>query len=121
MWRKGCSSHSGSAFLRRATLNACRDWSRRRAVRAFFYTAAPLGDEQRCLEVNDEANGEDIRLAALDAAIATLPDGLKAPLILCALDGVSQKEAAQLLGMTTKAVETRIARAKARLRQTLQT
>lgn len=119
MLQAGRVPDNPGAFLRRATLNACRDWSRRRAVRAFFFTAVPLDDQDRSSELLEDTRGEDIRLADLDAAIAALPDGLKAPLILCALDGVSQKEAAQLLGVTTKAVETRIARAKSRLRDAL--
>jgi RNA polymerase sigma-70 factor (ECF subfamily) len=37
---------------------------------------------------------------------------LKAPLILTILEGLSQQEAADLLGLTAKAVETRVRRAR---------
>jgi RNA polymerase sigma-70 factor (ECF subfamily) len=51
-------------------------------------------------------------LRAAERAIARLPDGLKAPLILTAIEGLSMAEAAQILGMTPKAVENRIYRAR---------
>ncbi len=107
-------------WLRRIALNKCRDWDRRRAVRRFFFTARSLDagvDVAAPNESPDETN--ERRLAALDAAIADLPASLKAPLVLTQLDGLSHKDAAILLGITQKAVETRIYRAKALLARAL--
>jgi RNA polymerase sigma factor (sigma-70 family) len=59
------------------------------------------------------------RLAALDAAIAALPQALKEPLLLTAFDDMPQAEAGALLGITAKAVETRVYRAKQALRDAL--
>ena len=58
---------------------------------------------------------EDRRRAALDRAISILPDNLKAPLLLSALEGRSHAEIALIVGATPKAVETRVARARAKL------
>lgn len=56
---------------------------------------------------------------ALKAAIARLPDKLRMPLILCALEEMPQEEVAQILGTSRKAVELRIRRAKEMLRRQL--
>jgi len=50
-----------------------------------------------------------------DIEIARLAPHLKAPLILTSLEGRSQAEAAGILGISIKAVETRVARARRRL------
>jgi RNA polymerase sigma factor CnrH len=118
-WRRlneaGPPANVGS-YLRRATVNACRDWSRRRAVRAFFFRAVPLDDWQHGQSSSAPDNSQDGELSTLDALIAELPAGLKEPLILCALEGLNHKQAGDVLGLTAKAIENRIGRAKMRLR-----
>ena len=44
--------------------------------------------------------------------MSRLPPHLKAPLLLTALEGRSQSDAAGILGISVKAVETRVARAR---------
>lgn len=106
-------------WLARIAINKSRDWGRRRAVRKFFTFAASLADD--VLEIPDDAIGADVtaddrqRMAAVARAIPQLPAQLKEPLILCAVDGLSQADAATVLGISEKAVETRIRRARARL------
>jgi RNA polymerase sigma factor CnrH len=109
------------AWLRRIALNKCRDWSRRRAVRQFFFRAAPLDDSAATAiaapsEVED---AHESNLARLDAAIAALPARLKEPLLLTAFEGLSQQETGDMLGLTAKAVETRVYRARKRLAEIL--
>jgi len=118
------SAHSAGGWLRRIALNKCRDWSRRRAVRHFFYRARDIDAPATNVasETTDQtaALGERERvLARLDAAIAALPASLKEPLILTVFDGLSQQAAAAILGITAKAVETRIYRARQILGRTL--
>lgn len=105
------------AFLRRATLNACRDWSRRRAVRGFFFSAIPLDPARDQATPQPDLANQITDLETLEHLIAQLPAGLKGPLILCALEGLGQKEAAVVLGLSQKAVEARVARAKQMLRK----
>jgi RNA polymerase sigma-70 factor (ECF subfamily) len=106
-------------WLARIAINKSRDWGRRRAVRKFFTFAVPLDGD--VLEIPDDAIGADVavddrrRLVAVARAIPQLPNQLKEPLILCAVDGLSQAAAATVLGISEKAVETRIRRARARL------
>lgn len=100
------------AWLRRIALNKCRDWGRRRTVRQFFFRAAPLEAAGATAVANDDADNVNFNLARLDAAIAALPSQLKEPLLLTAFEGLSQQEAAVALGLTVKAIETRVYRAR---------
>ena len=108
-------------WLRRIALNKCRDWSRRRQVRRFFFGAAPLeaADAAPVNPAHDDDALKQARLDALDAAIAALPAGLKEPLLLTVYERLSHMEAAAILGLSAKAIETRIHRAKQRLRDIL--
>lgn len=103
-----------SAWLRRIALNKCRDWSRRRKVRAFFYTARAIETSSKALSapVVSEDREQEAMLSALDAALAALPRTLKEPLLLTAFEGLSHKQAANLLNVSSKAIETRIYRAR---------
>jgi RNA polymerase sigma-70 factor (ECF subfamily) len=49
-------------------------------------------------------------------ALATLPRQLKEPLLLTALEGLSHREAGELLGINAKAVEMRVYRAREKLK-----
>lgn len=106
-------------WIARIALNKCRDWSRRRQVRRFFFGAAPLEAADKLPAAPNDDAPQQARLAALDAAIASLPAALKEPLLLTAFDELSHAEAGALLGISAKAVETRVYRAKQRLRETL--
>lgn len=108
------------SWLRRIALNKCRDWSRRRAVRRFFYTAATL-DNAPATDIHpiEQDIGDDQRLTRLDIAIAALPSSLKEPLLLTVFEGLSQQQAADALGLTAKAVENKVARARKILNQAL--
>ena len=106
------------AWLTRIALNKCRDWARRRAVRRMFEFAMPEGHEAAFAD--DTASSDRIaegrsELEALSRAIADLPTRLKEVLLMRAIEGMSQAETAALLGITEKAVETRLARARAKL------
>lgn len=110
-----------ATWLRRIALNKCRDWGRRRAVRRFFYGAASLdgwlGAADAAAPVNDDSN--ETALTNLDRAIATLPSQLKEPLLLTAFEGLSQIAAGEALGISAKAVETRVYRARKLLAEAL--
>ena len=109
-------------WLRRIAINKCRDWSRRRKVRQFFFGAAPLiAAETASATSSDVADDEhaELRLSQLDQAIAALPTPLKEPLLLTLFEGLSHLEAANVLDVSVKAVETRIYRAKQRLRASI--
>ncbi len=105
------------AWLRAIALNKCRDWSRRRRVRRLVRGVMGL-DAPEAMTVGDpEPSAEDRvddrrRVEGLNRALRQLPDGQRAPLLLAVLEGRSHAEIGQILGLTSKAVELRIARAR---------
>ncbi|WP_152524579.1 RNA polymerase sigma factor [Novosphingobium lindaniclasticum] len=106
------------AWLLRIALNKCHDWARRRAVRRFFAFAVPIEEAAGIADEGldpEQALASRGEVARIHAAIAALPDALKEPLLLCGVEGLSQEEAAAVLGITRKAVETRIYRARQKL------
>ena len=104
-------------WLYQIALNLCRDHVKSRAYQYTLQTVSAdattqEGEEQDWLSVSDrdpveetEGGGE---LSALEKAISELPEDLKNPLILAALEGYSQAEVAELLGISRKAVEMKV-------------
>ncbi len=111
-------------WLRAIALNKCRDRGRRLAVRRAIL-GDPDADSPEARNQPDRSRTPEAALldseaaARLDAAIARLPAKLKEPLLLTYFEDLSQQEAADLLGVTVKAVETRVYRARQRLAEIL--
>ena len=109
-------------WISRIAINKCRDWARRRAVRRFLAFALPIDEAH---DVADQAASAETLLADREelhrtmAAIASLPASLKDALVLRTIEGMSQAEAAVVLGVSEKAVETRVYRARAKLEEKL--
>lgn len=119
------SRQSFGPWIRTILLNKCRDFSRRHGVRSKFMQWFGFEESEGAVAEPPDADGttgnsSDARLAALDRAIAELPTRLKEPLVLTALHGLSHRDAAAQLGLTTKAVELRIHRARKKLQELLQ-
>jgi RNA polymerase sigma-70 factor, ECF subfamily len=60
------------------------------------------------------------RVAAIRAAVNDLPEDLRTAIVLCEWEDCSQAEAATILNATPKAIESRLYRARQRLREQLQ-
>jgi RNA polymerase sigma-70 factor (ECF subfamily) len=84
---------------------------RRTALRLFGFAES----REAILPPADASATVDQALRRLESAIRTLPRQLKEPLVLTMLEGLSHKQAAALLGINAKAVETRVYRAKRQL------
>src|SRR5207248_1660852 len=65
-----------------------------------------------------EANWREVQ-ALLHEEIERLPERLRAPFLLCYLDGQSRAEAARQLGVTERTVWNRLAQARNRLQEVL--
>jgi RNA polymerase sigma factor CnrH len=108
------------AWLRRIALNKCRDRARRAAVRHMLGGCFNSDD---AMEIADSAPGPAAQiegqqeLQQLERNMQKLSQSLKQPLLLTAIEGLSHFEVGRLLGMSPKAVETRVYRARARLEQ----
>ena len=79
-----------------------------------FHEALPENRPSPAESVQAEERAETVR-----CAVAALPEELRLPLILAEYEGRSQAEIGEILDCTAKAVETRIYRARQRLRASL--
>jgi RNA polymerase sigma-70 factor (ECF subfamily) len=106
------------AWLARITINKCRDWRRRRAVRRLISFVLPIEhavDTPDHAPMSDAVASDRQEMAQVADAIAMLPVNLRETLVLRTIDGMTQAETADVLGITEKTVETRLYRARARL------
>jgi len=109
-------------WLTRIALNKCRDWGRRRKVRALFAFAAPLESAPDPIDPSADVErqvSDREELAQVMQAMAKLPTKLKDVLVLRAVEGASQAEAAAILSISEKAVETRLHRGRNKLQELL--
>lgn len=115
-------SRSFAHWLARIVINKSHDWARRRAVRRFLAFARPLEDAQGVADPMPDAEAlaaDRQRLHQVMAAIAELAPRLKEVLVLRTIEGLHQAETASILGISEKAVETRLYRARAKLAENL--
>lgn len=112
------------AWLRTIAINKARDRGRRMVVRRVIFGSGGL-DDSEALSAPDPSPSaeadvlEDEQARRLDRAVARLPAGLKEPLLLTAFEGLSQQDAAQILGVSIKTIETRVYRARKLLAEQL--
>lgn len=101
------------AWLYRVVTNGALDALRRRAVRR----AVP--DPEPALGALPAVNATEAHaaLAELNAWLADLPPEQRAALVLSALEGASNAEAARALGVSVGALEQLLVRARATLRK----
>ncbi len=105
-----------STWLYRIVLNLCID-----AKRKDRFSALDDAPEQ----VDLAGDGEQIMVrqqqaARVRAALAALPERQRQAFVLCFYEGYSNKEAAEMLGIGIKALESLLVRSKRTLRAALQ-
>ncbi len=115
------SARPALPILTTITLNKCRDRLRRRKAAGFLgYGVDHRADFAQNASPSPEIEAADRQtLQRTYTEIQKLPVRLQEALVLVTLDGRSQSEAAELLGVTEKAIETRIYRARKSLRKKL--
>jgi len=110
-----------ATWLYRIALNLCRDYLRSRAYQYSLQTTsfdAPAeegADTSLFLATGrtpDQRADRREELIALEKAISELPEDLRNAFVLSALEDRQQAETAELLGISLKAVETRVYRAR---------
>lgn len=105
-----------TTWFYRVVTNLAIDKVRRKKPQAgpepleYIADSAPLADQM--LEGHEKEG-------VLEAAIQSLPDRQKVALNLCFYEGLSNKEAAEILGVGVKALESLLMRAKKALREDL--
>lgn len=96
--------------------NRLRWWRRRPEVALEEWTGGAGEGGKEGLREGEKRE----RAAAVQAAIAALPGDLREAIVLFEYEQLSQAEIAEAVGTTVKAVESRIARAREKLRGALQ-
>lgn len=114
------AARSFRAWLFRIALNKMRDLHRFRRVRRFLFGAGNLDSLETLSLPDDEPDPERRAIATADLrAVQQVMDGLdrdlREAIVLTAIVGLSQPEAAIALGTSVKSVEGRVARARRRL------
>lgn len=110
-------------WLQTIALNKCRDHARKIKVRRLLFGIGLVGQATNVADQSPSVEDElirDERERALATAIAELPRQLKEPLLLTVFGELSQAEAGRQLGISVKAIETRIARARRKLADALE-
>lgn len=116
-------------WLYRIAVNHCLNKLRRRKIVSFFSLAS--GSDQGtvdglALDPADESPGPGERLATRERwartrrALVALPEGQRTAVILTKLEGLSQKQVAEVLRISEGAVESRLFRAMRKLETVLE-
>jgi RNA polymerase sigma-70 factor (ECF subfamily) len=124
VWRRAGSYRPGrvrpTTWLHSIAHNLCVDAFRRAGSRPSQGAHAEL-DELTVDELADPARHGSAQqeLERVQAALAELPHNQRAAVILCLVEGRSSMEAATIIGVGRRAVESLLARARRALRQAL--
>lgn len=117
---KGQSSLS--TWIYRITMNACLDELRRRKVRKAASLDSLVDEGWTPVDGGDTPEEHGLRYekqAALNAAIQSLPDDMRAAIILRDIKGYSYDEVADILDANVGTIKSRISRGRERLREIL--
>lgn len=101
-----------STWLFQVALNLCRDHFKSKVARQWQVTELLEGDREGSGLAPDESAARTEEVAELEAEIRQLPDQLREPFVLGAVEGHSHDEIGKILGISAKSVETRIYRAR---------
>jgi RNA polymerase sigma-70 factor, ECF subfamily len=100
-----------TTWLHRIVVNACLDRVRHAAARPVM----ALSEEASPSSAVPDAGAQTVLRLDLEAALATLPDEQRVPLVLVDVEGYAVAEVAELLAIPVGTVKSRCARARARL------
>lgn len=117
------ASRPFEAWLTCIAVNKCTDWGRRNAARSRL--ALQAREQARLWRAELQAPASDKLLiqeetaTRLQMGLDRLPEPLREPLLLTTVLDLSHAEAGRALGLTPKAIENRVRRARAALTQKL--
>jgi RNA polymerase sigma-70 factor, ECF subfamily len=112
-WRPGPARLT--TWLHRVALNLCFDQLARRRTQARHPAPEPIDTGRDAVTLVQE---RDVR-EHVRAALQSLPDTQRAAITLCHYEGISNAEAAEILGVSVEALESLLARARRNLRERL--
>ena len=105
------------AFLARTVWRVAVDIAARRPGNSHEPSGPDLASP---INTPEYLSAEADQRALLRELIEGLPDELRQPLVLCAIEEMTSREVADVLGLTDGAVRTRVMRARAELKRSFQ-
>ena len=109
-----------TTWLHRIAHNLCIDHLRKdKRNQPLKNTDEEQGYQEAWCEKNENENELNEKLQELAAALRGLPETQRSALTLCHYSGFSNKEAASIMNISVKALESAISRAKRSLRKAL--
>jgi len=112
------SARTPSAWMLRVAANAIADHHRRRAAEARALARSAL-EPQGEIEHDAVASASSEIASCLVPMIQDLPDPYRKALMLIDIDGLTQAEAANRLGLSISGMKSRVQRARAKLKDAL--
>ncbi len=114
-----------STWMYRIALNKCRDYGRKQRLRKFVSLDGGKDDDDGPFIPEPADHGPDVEdiiihrqeLQRLSEAIETLPHKMRTALVLHSIEGRSQTECSEILGVSRKSVEMLVYRARKTLRK----
>jgi RNA polymerase sigma-70 factor (ECF subfamily) len=107
-----------STWLHRIAHNLCVDYHRKHG-RVQTQESFEEREDQTDLDSRDEDSEHSSNIRKLNAAISDLPENQRSALMLCHYQGFSNKDAAAIMNLSVKALESALARAKRSLQKQL--
>lgn len=121
VWQKAGTwryqGYSVKSWLYRIAYNLCIDELRRKQPDNLTMQM----EEQQSSASSEELVERDMELTRLGMAIDSLPERQRSALILCAYEGLSNQDAAEVMGCSVEALESLLARARRKLREQTRT
>jgi RNA polymerase sigma-70 factor (ECF subfamily) len=111
----GAGGAKFTTWFYRIVANLCLDAAKRKKPLPYAEGFDPEDERER----QDEEAVSSERRRALERELAALPERQRTALDLCFYEGVGNREAADAMGVSLKALESLLMRAKAQLRERL--
>ncbi|MEM6486483.1 MAG: sigma-70 family RNA polymerase sigma factor [Pseudomonadota bacterium] len=105
-----------STWLHNIAHNLCIDSFRKSSRITYTDNDETFGGETQTIE---QSHDQHVKSAEVRAALAALPERQRSALLLCHYQGLSNKEAAQILEVSVDALESLLARGRRKLRKEL--
>ncbi|NCO04217.1 MAG: sigma-70 family RNA polymerase sigma factor [Alphaproteobacteria bacterium] len=115
IWKEGKGA-SFKTWFYRVVINQCRDQFKKTKRHVYSDQMESVIDEK---EQGDITLIHNEKQSALEKAIMQLPEKQKLAITLCFDEGITNKEAAQIIGVKLKALESLLMRAKENIKNDL--
>jgi RNA polymerase sigma-70 factor (ECF subfamily) len=123
VWEKADTYRAGqvavTTWIHRIAHNRAMDWFRSRRTRAATHPDADPAEQAAADPTPLQARLRSERGARLEAALRRLPESQRSALLLCHVQGLTNRDAAVVMAVSVRALESLLARARRRLKTEL--